>query len=56
MFERKNYQAMGHIMCGTNASSAEPMFSVSSKIMGFTSHAHFLEVFCVFSLRYRTED
>lgn len=30
-----------HIMRGPNASSAETMFSVSSKIMSFSSYTHF---------------
>lgn len=54
IFDRENYQAKDHNMYGTNASYAEPTFSVSSKIMIFSSYAHF---FCKYfvGFPYNTE-
>lgn len=51
IFDRENYQAKDHNMYGTNASYAEPMFSVSSKIMIFSSNAHvFASILWVFPI------
>lgn len=46
----------GNILCAVQLLALLSLFFVSSRVMNFSSHAHFWKVFCGFSLSYQAED